>query len=233
MSEVVLEANGLALGYDGADVLHDVDLRVRAGEVWFVVGPNGAGKSTLLRAVVGVLAPRSGRLVRHPALAARERMGFVPQRADLNPTLPTTVREFVRLGTVGTRLPAREESARVAAALERVGLADGARRDLWSLSGGERHHRALVRRPSLLVLDEPTNHLDPGAEDSLLRLLMDLNATERLTLLVVTHDLALAARYATHVALVERGTVTAGPRDAVLGGDRLARAFGLPAGAAS
>ncbi|MCW5890782.1 MAG: metal ABC transporter ATP-binding protein [bacterium] len=231
---VVLAAHGLALAYDGRPVLRDVDLTVHAGEVWFVVGPNGAGKSTLLRAIVGVLPPRAGRLTLHPTLAARERTGFVPQRADLNPVLPTTVREFVLLGTVGARLPAREESERVAAALTRVGLADMARRDLWSLSGGERQRamvaRALVRRPSLLVLDEPTNHLDPGAEDALLRLLMDLNAAEHLTVLVVTHDLALAARHATHVALVERGTVTAGPRDAVLGGDRLARVFGLGPG---
>jgi iron complex transport system ATP-binding protein len=80
------------------------------------------------------------------------------------------------------------------------------------------------------VLDEPTNHLDPGAEVALLRLLMDLNAAEGLTLLVVTHHLALAARYATHVALVEHGTVVAGPRDVVLGGDRLARMFGLREG---
>jgi energy-coupling factor transporter ATP-binding protein EcfA2 len=88
-------------------------------------------------------------------------------------------------------------------------------RDFRALSGGERQRalvaRALIRRPTLLILDEPTNNLDPGAEEALLELLAELNRTERLTLLVVTHDLALAAHHATHVALAADGTIAAGP----------------------
>jgi ABC-type Mn2+/Zn2+ transport system ATPase subunit len=231
MSEVVLEAAGLALGYDGPDVLRDVTLTIRAGEFWFLLGPNGGGKTTLLRAFVGTLPPRAGVLRRDPALAGRDQTGYVPQRCDLNPALPTTVREFVVLGTVGLRISRTEEAARLAAALEHVGLSDLARRDYWALSGGQRQRalvaRALVRRPRLLLLDEPTNHLDLGTEDALLRLLAGLNRDQRVTTVFVTHNVALAARYATHVALVWDGRVLSGPCQQILGRRDLAEIFGV------
>jgi zinc transport system ATP-binding protein len=231
----VIEANDLALGYGRRRVLEHVTLRVEPGAFWFLLGRNGSGKSTLLRAIVGTLAPSAGTLRLHPALATRERMGFVPQRCELNPTLPTTVREFVLLGTVGLRLSHGDEQERLTGALERAGLAGMARRDFRALSGGERQRallaRALVRRPTLLLLDEPTNNLDPGAEDALLHLLAELNRTERLTAVVVTHDLALAAHHATHVALVADGTVIAGPRADVLTAGALRQVFDLDADA--
>jgi ABC-type Mn2+/Zn2+ transport system ATPase subunit len=214
---VVLEARRLTLAYDGRRVLADVDLTVRRGEFWFVLGRNGSGKSTLLQGIVGTLPPRAGTLVLHPELARRERTGYVPQRCDLNPALPTTVREFVLLGLVGIRTTRGDEHDRLEWALARAELGGMGRRDYWALSGGERQRallaRALVRRPSFLVLDEPTTHLDPQAEEALFGLLADLNRQERVTLLVVTHDVALAAHYATHIALVEAGTVRAGSRN--------------------
>jgi ABC-type Mn2+/Zn2+ transport system ATPase subunit len=230
----IIEADGLTLGYHGRPVLERVALRVHAGEFWFLLGRNGAGKSTLLRAIVGTLAPMAGTLRLHPTLASRERLGFVPQRTELNPALPTTVRELVVLGTVGLRLARAEERERLGWALARAGLAGMERRDVRALSGGERQRalvaRALIRRPTLLLLDEPTNNLDPGSEDALLHLLGELNRTEGLTLVVVTHDLALAAHHATHVALAAEGTVTAGPRRDALTPEALRRAFGLDVG---
>ncbi len=231
MSGVVLEAAGVALGYDRTDVLRDVTLTIHAGDFWFLLGPNGGGKTTLLRAFLGTLAPRAGILRRDPALAAREHVGFVPQRSELNPALPTTVREVVLLGTVGLRLPRAEERERLAWALEHVGLPELARRDYWALSGGQRQRalvaRALVRRPRLLLLDEPTNHLDPGTADALLRLLAELNRADGVTTVFVTHDVALAARWATHIGVVADGRVVSGPRAAVLGRPDLAAALGV------
>jgi ABC-type Mn2+/Zn2+ transport system ATPase subunit len=213
---VVIDARGLTLAYDGRTVLANVDLTVRRGEFWFVLGRNGSGKSTLLRAIVGTLPSRGGALVLHPEFARRDRMGYVPQRCDLSPALPTTVREFVLLGLVGIRTTRADERDRLEWALARAELGGMGRRDYWSLSGGERQRallaRALVRRPSFLVLDEPTTHLDPQAEKALFGLLAGLNREERVSLLVVTHDVALAAHHATHVALLDGGTVHAGSR---------------------
>lgn len=228
-TDIVLKTTGLSVGYARRTVLEGVTIECRKGERWFFIGPNGSGKTTLIRTILGILRPQTGGLWLHPDLARREGIGFVPQRCDLNPALPTTVREFVVLGLVGIRLSKKEEASRLEWALRRVGLAGMAGRDYWSLSGGQRQRtlvaRALVRRPNLLILDEPTNGLDLATEDSFLRFLADLNREEHLTLLFVTHDIAIAARYATHLALFHSGSVESGPCEKVLDGTALERAY--------
>ena len=230
-NNLVLKATGLTLAYGRRIVLEDVNLEVRSGQFCFFLGPNGSGKTTLIRAILGVLPSRAGTLWLHPDLAVLDRIGFVPQRCDLNPALPTTVREFVLLGLVGTRASKREETERLEWALARVGLEGMAGRDYWSVSGGQRQRalvaRALVRRPSLLILDEPTNGLDLAAEDAFLRFLADLNRKDHLTLLFVTHALAIAARYATHVAIFHSKRVETGPHREMLTREALERVYGV------
>jgi ABC-type Mn2+/Zn2+ transport system ATPase subunit len=232
--EVVLKVSKVTLAYGRRTILADIDLEIRRGEFWFCLGPNGEGKTTLLRAILGDLQPQRGQLWLHPDLARRERIGFVPQRCDLNPALPTTVREFVLLGTVGTQIRRREFRDRLQWALTRVGLQDMTRRSYWQLSGGQRQRalvaRALVRQPGLLLLDEPTNGLDLPTADALLQLLVELNRREQVTLLFVTHDIALAARYATHTMLLRAGQAVVGPVQEVLTARHLERTYGIPVG---
>ena len=231
-SRPLLRAEALELGYGSLRVLHGVDLEVHAGELWFLIGPNGTGKTTLLRAILGTLEPQAGELVLHPEHGDRFRIGYVPQHCELNPTLPTTVREFVSLGFVRSRV-ARGERAHVRAwALDKVGLAGKERASYRSLSGGQKQRalvaRALVRRPRLLLVDEPTEGLDVAAADAFRRTVMELNRDEGLTLLFVTHNLHLAARIATHVALFDgSGHVQTGTADALLDHDVIERAFGI------
>jgi ABC-type Mn2+/Zn2+ transport system ATPase subunit len=224
-----LEAHGLALGYRGRAVIEGVEWTVMPGETWFLLGPNGSGKTTLLRGVLGLLAPLAGTLRRDEAIAAREVTGFVPQHSRINPTLPTTVREFVALGAVGLRT---RDPGSLAWALERAALTGFERRDLRALSGGQRQRalvaRALVRRPRLLVLDEPTEGLDVASEEAFLAAIAELQQSEQMTLLFVTHKLRIAAKRATHVALFERGRVRTGPRERVLVPADLEAAFGVP-----
>ncbi|HXG17749.1 MAG TPA: ABC transporter ATP-binding protein [Methylomirabilota bacterium] len=232
-SHTVLRASDLSLGYGAHTVLHDVNFEIHCGEFWFFLGQNGGGKTTLMKAIIGLLPPQAGQLWLHPAFTNRERIGFVPQRCDLNPTLPTTVREFVLLGLVGIAGSRTERSERLAWALEKMGLSALEKQNYWSLSGGQRQRalvaRALVRRPTLLVLDEPTNNLDLPTEDTLLQLLAALNKQEGLTILFVTHNVGIAARYATHVALLYSGRVLAGPRAHVLTTHNLTRIYGVDA----
>jgi ABC-type Mn2+/Zn2+ transport system ATPase subunit len=211
-------------------VLRAVNLEVRAGQFWFLLGPNGSGKTTLLRAIMGQLRPAAGRLELHPMLRDRAAIGFVPQRCEPNPILPTTVREFVSLGLVGIRAEEAERRQRLAWALAHVGLEDLERQSYWELSGGQRQRalvaRALVRRPRLLILDEPTNTLDFLIERAILDLLAALHREECTTVLFVTHALHVAERYATDVALFGGGVVEAGPADALLRPEHLARRYG-------
>jgi len=227
--EVILRAENLSLGYGDRIVLWNVSLEVRSGEFWFLVGPNGEGKSTFLRTVLGLLRPKGGVLWTHPEHVSRQRIGFVPQRCDLNPSLPTTVREFVSMGLVGIK--ARERD-RLEGALERVGLGGMAKRDYWTLSGGQRQRalvaRALIRHPGLLILDEATNGMDLSTENAFLRCLSGLHRKEGLTILFVTHDLGLAMRYGTHAAVFKGGRVMAGPIEETLGQEVLGAVYGVP-----
>lgn len=232
VEETIFSSSSLRLGYAGRAVLDAVDLEIRRGEFWFVIGPNGEGKTTLLRAILGRLRPLAGRIERRGDLAHPERMGFVPQQSGMNPTLPTTVREFVLLGLVG--IPARTgaRAERLAWALGQVGLGRFEGEDYWSLSGGQRQRalvaRALVRRPRLLVADEPTSGMDLSVETALYESLAELNRRDRMTVILVTHDLAVAARYATHLALVRNGGVDSGPAERVLRPGNLESAYGVP-----
>jgi len=226
-----IEARGVAAGHSGRAVLRDVDLAIGAGEAWFLLGSNAQGKSTLLHTLLGILPPIAG-AVRFGGPISRRTIGFVPQRCELAPNLPTTPHEFVSLGLVGLAESAREREARVAAALADVGLGELAHASYWSLSGGQRQRalvaRALARRPRVYCVDEPMSHLDLVSERSLLELFGRVRREEGATTLFVTHDVAVAARYATHVALVHDGRVETGPRDAMLTPERLAVAFGAP-----
>jgi ABC-type Mn2+/Zn2+ transport system ATPase subunit len=228
----VIEIKNLVVGYGERVILRDVTLTVCSGEFWFFVGPNGEGKSTLLKAILGAIEPVSGSIELNAELSSRQRLGFVPQRCDLNPTLRTTVREFIALGLVGIGGDRRDEAEHVALALAKVGLAGFERREYWSLSGGQRQRalvaRALVRKPRLLILDEPTNGLDLAAEAMLLDALVRLNRDEHTTILFVAHNLTLAAEFATDVALFSRARVRIGHRDDVLRPECLAEAYGVP-----
>ena len=215
-AEPLIAAHGLALGYGAEAVVRDVSLAVRGGEFWCWIGPNGCGKSTLLRGLLGLLPPLAGALERSPRL----RIGYVPQRGELNGALPTTVRELVALGLVRSGVPRGERAEAVRAALAQVGLTELAERSFWSLSGGQRQRallaRALVRRPELLLLDEPTEGLDVATQQALLATLDALHRSARIALVVVTHRHEIARDHADHVARFADGRVIAGPRAEVL-----------------
>ena len=211
-------------------MLRGVSLDVRSGQRWFIVGPNGQGKTTLLRGILGLIPAPAPGLRSGDAMHPRH-IGFVPQRCDLNPALPTTVREFVTLGLVGQRVPSAQRTIRFGEALRQVHLDALADADYFSLSGGQRQRallaRALIRRPSVLLLDEPTTGLDLTAQRALMDVLIERNAQDGLTILFVTHDVELARRHATHAALVHGGRVHAGEAGEVLRRELLVEAYGL------
>lgn len=229
--EVMLTASGVSVAYGRRVILEDITFTIRRGEFWFCLGPNGAGKSTLLRTILRELRPRRGHLWLHPDLASRRHLGFVPQRCDLNPALPTTVREFVLLGAVGLRMQRQKRQACLESALAQVGLAHLANQSYWALSGGQRQRalvaRALVRQPRLMLLDEPVSGFDLPTIDAFLQCLSHLHQRDGMTCLLVTHDVALAARYATHVMLLRAGRMLAGPVQEMLTPPHLACVYGV------
>jgi ABC-type Mn2+/Zn2+ transport system ATPase subunit len=199
----------------GRTVLADVSLSVHAGESWIVLGGNGAGKTTLLQTLLGLLPPRAGAVL-PPCGGERSALGYVPQEPRSELALPLAVGEWVA-AALPDALPRAEAAARVASALAALGMGAHAAADLRRLSLGQRRRvhiaRALARQPRLLVLDEPGANLDARA---LSQLCADLDGLRRATgaaLVHVAHDLAVARRFASHIALLDGGVVRHGRVD--------------------
>ena len=221
--------------------LDDVSFSVSTGELVAVAGPNGSGKTTLLRALLGLEAPATGRVVldgrdiaRHSRRELAEHIGALPQREE--PAFPLTVREALLLGRwarLGPIAPVSAEDERaIAGALARCDVAGFEDRSVDTLSGGEwqrvRVARALAGTPRLLLLDEPTAALDIAHEMALFELLRDL-VVEGLGVLVITHDLNLAARFADRLVILSHGCLVAdGTPSDVLRADLVSRVFEWP-----
>jgi zinc transport system ATP-binding protein len=178
----LIRAEGLTVRHGRRSILEGVDLAVAAGEIVTVIGPNGGGKSTLLRAIIGAQPASGGRIWRREGL----RLGYTPQKLQIERTMPVTVERFLALaGPVP-----RGARARV---LDRVGVESLRRAQLADLSGGEMQRvllaRALLREPDLLVLDEPTQGLDQPAEAAFYRLIAEIRAERGVGILLVSHDL--------------------------------------------
>ena len=230
----VFQTKNLFLGYGGNTILSKVSFVVHEGEFWFFLGPNGKGKSTLLKSLLGLVPPKSGEINWNPDFGRKEFYGFIPQRWELNPTIPTTVREFVELGLVGLNLDKKEREGRFSWALNKVGFDTPYafdKKDFWSLSDGQRQRtcvaRALIRNPKVLFADEPTIGLDLSSETELLTSLSKLNRQEKLTIIFVSHDLSLAVRYASHIALFTGGEVKGGMLKEILTPENLEQTYGV------
>lgn len=230
-----LQARGLSVTYDGAQVLSGVDLELRTGEWLGVIGPNGAGKSTLLRTLAGLTDHRGSiRLDGGRAPGATD-VSLMPQ----TPMLPEgmSVIEYVLIGrTAHLRWLARESRADreiAVAVLLRLDLHRFADRPVRALSGGEAQRvvvaRALAQRAPIMLLDEPTSALDLGHQVEVLELVDSLRRDDGLGVVAAMHDLTTAARFADRLLLLDRGRVVAvGTPATVLDPDLLSQIYATP-----
>jgi putative ABC transport system ATP-binding protein len=210
--------------YNGADpALDRVSLAVTAGEAVAVMGPSGSGKSTLLNLIAGLDKPTSGTVTvagqrvdelseTGAARFRRRQVGMVFQFFNLLDDLTVADNVLLPAQLAGTRRA--RARAQVAELLERLGIGQYANTYPGRLSGGERQRvaiaRALVNNPAVLLADEPTGAVDTATGEAIGQLLLDLNATGQ-TLVLVTHNPSLAARYASRVIRLADGRVTTGP----------------------
>lgn len=215
MSErTAIRFDDVRYSYGAAPALERVTFAIAEGEFAAIIGPNGGGKTTMLKLMLGLLDAHNGfvRIFGLKPETARRSIGYLPQHPRLDPLFPVTVTDVVllaRLGgwKLGVYRKADREAA--AAALEAVDLADLGDRPFSALSSGQRQRvlvaRALASEPELLLLDEPTANLDPSVQDDLYELLHRLN--ERLTVVVVSHDVGFVSKYVQKVVCVNRTAV--------------------------
>jgi len=233
-----VEIEKVSFRYGEVSVLEDIDLTVEPGDFLGIIGPNGSGKTTLLRIMLGLLAPTSGqvRLFGHPPASLKQwgRLGYVPQKATFDPSLPVTVGEVVASGLVATmgllRRVRAAERRRVGDVLAQVGMTAYAAARVGALSVGQQQRvliaRALVSDPELLILDEPTGGVDPEAQTSFYALLHHLNREREVTLILVSHDIGVVAKEVTRLACLNRRLIFHGRPGDFLSDAALAALYG-------
>jgi zinc transport system ATP-binding protein len=218
----LISARGLGLERNGRHLLDGIDLDINKREIVTLIGPNGAGKTTLVRVLLGLEPPDRGEVRRQKNI----RIGYVPQRFDVDAVIPMTVERFLKLG--GEVSPAR-----IGAILDEVGAGPTRQQQLSQLSGGELQRvvlaRALLRDPDLLVLDEPVQGVDYTGEAELYNLIARLRDERGFGVLLVSHDLHIVMARSDRVVCLNRHVCCSGVPETVAQHPAYTRLFGAEA----
>lgn len=196
----------LTLGYDGNPILENLSFSVSAGDYLCIIGENGAGKSTLMRTILGLQPPMKGQAVMGDGLKANE-IGYLPQQTVVQKDFPASVREIVRSGCQGQcgfrPFYNKKEKQLAEDNIKKMGIEQLADRCYRELSGGQQQRvllaRALCATRKLLLLDEPVSGLDPKVTQEMYELIRKLNQEDGITIMMISHDLEAALRYASHI----------------------------------
>lgn len=225
----------LTVAYRDTPVLWDVDVMIPPGTLTAIIGPNGAGKSTMLKAILGLVPVAAGtvEIFGHSSPQQRRLIGYVPQRGSADWTFPTNALDVVTMGTYGQlgwiRRPGTHERERAMHALEQVGMADFADRQISQLSGGQQQRvflaRALVQEAQLYFMDEPFAGVDAQTEKAIVQLLQTLRSQGK-TVVVVHHDLESAPEYFDWLVLLNVRLMASGPFDEMFTAENLSRTYG-------
>lgn len=201
-----LTCQKLCVGYDGKPVLQDLDFEVFAGDYLCIVGENGSGKSTLMKTILGLQMPISGRILTGDGLRKNE-IGYLPQQTVVQKNFPASVREIVLSGCQG-RCGSRpfynkEEKQLAEENIRKMQIDKLSKRCYRELSGGQQQRvllaRALCATQKMLLLDEPVSGLDPKVTAEMYRLIDELNHRDGITIIMISHDIAAAVKYASHI----------------------------------
>ena len=230
-----LSIHDMTVAYHRKPVLWDVDYDAPEGKLIGIVGPNGAGKSTLIKAALDLVPAASGRVLIYgkPYKKQRHLVGYVPQRESVDWDFPVSALDVVtmgRYGKIGWCFPVTRKHRHAALeAMERVGMADYAKRQISQLSGGQQQRvflaRALVQDAQLYFMDEPFAGVDAATEKAIVNILHELRNNGK-TALVVHHDLQTVPDYFDHVILLNMRIVAAGPTDEVFTKENLHKTYG-------
>lgn len=195
----------LSFAYDGQTVLSDINFSIDAGAYLCIVGENGSGKTTLMRGILGLKAPSKGTITFGDIKPAE--IGYLPQQTQIQRDFPASVREVVLSGRInsmhGRLFYNAEDKAAAQANMERLGIEDIAERSYLELSGGQQQRvllaRAMCATKKLLLLDEPVTGLDPVAANEMYNLIKLINLCDNTSVVMISHDIHAAVRYATHI----------------------------------
>lgn len=224
MAQLICE--NVSLGYEGKAVTEGLGFEVNAGDYLCIVGENGAGKSTLIKALLGLKEPMSGRISFGDGLKQNE-IGYLPQQTPVQKDFPASVWEIVLSGTLGKTgmrpFYSKKEKALARSQMEKLGITALADRCYRDLSGGQQQRvllaRALCAAEKLILLDEPVAGLDPKVTREMYELIYSLNKNDGITVIMVSHDIAAAVKYASHILHVSHRPLFFGTKEDYLESD--------------
>lgn len=232
---VPVAVHDLTVAYHRKPVLWDVDLDIPEGKLTGIVGPNGAGKSTLIKACLDLIPKTSGEvgIYGKPYKEQRHLVGYVPQRESVDWDFPVSAMEVVAMGTYRKlgwfRRVGKKQIDAAMEALEQVGIAHLANRQISQLSGGQQQRvflaRALAQDAQIYFMDEPFAAVDAATEQAIVELLRTLNERGK-TCLVVHHDLATVTRYFDWLVLLNMRVVASGPSKEIFTSENLQKTYG-------
>ena len=202
----LITCQNLCLGYDGREILHDLSFEVNSGDYLCIVGENGSGKSTLMRTILGLQRPLAGQILTGDGLRVSE-IGYLPQQTPVQKDFPASVREVVLSGFEGKcgwrPFYTKAEKQQAEENIRAMGIEALSQRCYRELSGGQQQRvllaRALCATSKLLFLDEPVSGLDPRVTAEMYELIEKLNREQGITIIMISHDIAAALRYASHI----------------------------------
>lgn len=213
--------DNIGIEFDERVLLRDINMQLHEGEIVTLIGPNGSGKSSLIRALLGLQAPTSGKVEKHSKL----RIGYMPQKLHIDPTLPLTVEHFLSLVRGVNK-------AQVKAVLARIDIEYLAKKQVHVLSGGETQRvllaRALLNKPNLLVLDEPVQGVDVNGQVELYNLISTIRDELGCGVLMVSHDLHLVMAKTDTVVCINQHVCCSGPPQLVTQHPEYKALFGVP-----
>lgn len=202
----------VTIAFEGAVAVDRVSLEVERGDYLVIVGENGSGKSTLMRAMLGLVKPRSGRIVYGDGLV-KNRIGYLPQQTAAQRDFPASVEEVVLSGCVNRMgrhfFYGRVEKEKALNNMRLLDIERMRKKSYRTLSGGQQQRallaRALCATDAILLLDEPVTGLDPAAAQEFYDVIRELNRVHRVAVVMVSHDIGGALRDANKVLVMDRG----------------------------
>lgn len=226
-----LTCSNVALGYEGMTVTENINFQVNAGDYLCIVGENGSGKSTLIKALLKLKAPLSGEITTGDGLNASE-IGYLPQQTIVQKDFPASVREIVLSGFAGHLglRPFYTKKQKFAARrnMEKLDIVDLEKRCYRELSGGQQQRvllaRALCATKTMLLLDEPVAGLDPKVTNEMYELINKINKEDKITIIMVSHDISAAVKYASHILHLSNSPLFFGTRNDYLN-SKVGKAF--------
>lgn len=221
MSTRLAELKDVSIQFGDRPLLEHINMSLHQGEIVTLIGPNGSGKSTLIRTLLGLQSPTTGDVIRHATL----RIGYMPQKLHIDPTLPLTVRHFLGLVRGVDKRDIRP-------ALEKVGIPHLEQAQVQVLSGGETQRlllaRALLNKPNLLVLDEPVQGVDVNGQVELYHLIASIRDELNCGVLMISHDLHLVMAQTDTVVCINQHVCCSGSPQHVKGHPAYQALFGVP-----